>query len=310
MAEGAPPEPPAGAQRGRVLEAVGGIYRVQLDRGIEVEASLRGRLKQVSRTGDRVIPGDLVTVRDGGPTGGWTIEEVETRSSQLVRSTPAGGKPKVVAANVDRSFVVLSAIEPAFDSNVADRFLVLSEACGIPPTIVLNKMDLASVGIAEGAEAVYGEIGYVVLPTSARTGEGLDRLQPLLESGVSTLVGPSGVGKSSIMNALYPELELRTGVVTGRGGRGRHTTVGVRLLPLTAGSWVADTPGFSDVTLWEVDSSELSNAFPEFREPSECCRFRGCTHTHEPECAVLEAVEDGRIRSERYESYRGLLLKS
>ena len=142
---------------------------------------------------------------------------------------------------------------------------------------------------------------------SARTGEGLERLRPLFSAGVSALIGPSGVGKSSIMNALYPGLDLRTARVTRRGSRGRHTTVGACLLPLMEGGWVADTPGFSEVNLWEVGSDELSNAFPEFREPSELCRFRGCTHSHEPDCAVIEAVEAGKIRDERYRSYRSLL---
>ncbi len=295
---------------GRILEFSGGVYRIQLGPGREVEASLRGRLKHASAIPAAVV-GDLVGISRDDQTEDWTIEEVVERRNQLMRAAPGGRGPKLVVTNVDRVLVVVSAAEPTFDPHTADRFLVLAETCGIRPVLVLNKMDLSGAAkVAKDVIGTYEAIGYEVLTASARTGEGLEALRDLLEEGVSTLIGPSGVGKSSIMNALFPRLKLRTREVSARGGRGRHTTVGSRLISVSDEGWVADTPGFSDVSLWGVVSTDLSAAFPEFRGPAERCRFRGCTHTHEPECGVLVALEAGQVKRERYESYRSLLAQA
>ncbi len=300
--------PPRRSSEGRVLETAGGVYRVQLENGRDVEAHLRGRLKMISRTGDRVVAGEKVVVRREGEGGAWTIEDVRDRENELVRAGPGGRRPKVAAANVDRLFVVLSAVDPPLTPQAVDRFLVLGESCGIPPTLVINKLDLSRAPpVAAEVASTYTKVGYDVLAVSARTGAGLEAVRTRMGDGVSVLAGPSGVGKSTILNALFPGLELRTAAVSRRRGRGRHTTVSARLLPITPNSWVADTPGFSDVTLWGVDATLLSDAFPEFREASARCRFRGCTHSHEPECAVKAEVGDGRIGRGRYASYLALL---
>lgn len=294
---------------GLVLETVGGTYRVRLQDEGEIEASLRGRVKHVGHSGrGGVVAGDRVLVSATDSSNDWVIEDVCPRFSELVRAGPGGRRPKVVAANLDRALTVFSASKPPFDLAAADRFLILAESCGIPPVIVLNKMDLSGgSAVEERVVGSYVPLGYRVLPTSARTGEGLDELGPLFETGISALIGPSGVGKSSILNALFPALKLRTGEVARRRGRGRHTTVGSRLIPVTPAGCVADTPGFSDVSLWGVDPPRLGDSFPEFRELSRECRFAACTHTHEPDCAVRTAVEDGRIPEHRYRTYKALL---
>lgn len=290
---------------GTVLETAGGRYRVRFEDGTEGEAVLRGRVRRESRTGDRVVTGDHVLV--SGIMGPETqaIEEVLPRENELVRAGPGGRGARVVASNLDRCLVVLSGEDPPLEAEVADRFLALAESCGISPALVLNKVDLP--GARERATALaplYRAIGYEVILTSASADEGLSALRTLLSSGVSAIIGPSGVGKSSLLNALDPGFELRTQEVGAKGGRGRHTTVSARLLPLASGGWVADTPGFSDVRLWDVPSESLSAAFPEIAAAAPECRFRGCSHLHEPGCAVVERVEGGDIAPSRYASYR------
>jgi len=296
-----------GSVTGLVLEAVGGVYRLRLEDGSEADASLRGRLKREERTGSRVVAGDRVIASPVGGDTAFTIEQVLPRSSELVRAGPGGRGARVAAANLDQCLVVLSAVDPPFDSEVADRFLVLAESCGIPPHLVINKVELAGAReVAEEARRIYGEIGYDVLLTSVMTREGLDRLAEVTGGLVSVLIGPSGAGKSSLLNSLDSGLMLRTGAVGARSGRGRHTTVSARMLELPHGGWVADTPGFSDVRLWGVAPSSLGPAFPEFAEPAETCRFRGCSHIHEPDCGVKEALEARRIVPSRYASYAAM----
>ena len=300
-----------GHHPGLVRTAVGGTYEVELYPGGSsaevVNASLRGRLKQESRTGDAVVVGDRVHVLRHDD-GSHTIEAVEDRRTELARRAPGRqGKhrAKVVVANVDQLVAVFAVTHPEPRLRMLDRFLVLAEANGLEAAIIANKIDLD----AEAARpfAHYAEIGYPVVLASAETGEGMDEVGDLLHDRISVLTGPSGVGKSSLLNALEPGFSLRVGDVSDAVRKGRHTTVSSVLLPLAAGGYVADTPGLRELGLWGVDEQQLDACFPELRPYLGDCRFRSCTHTHEPGCAVIEAVEDGRVDRDRYESYVALV---
>lgn len=319
-------------ERGRVHGSEGGVYRILLESGREVEASLRGRLKREARTGDKVVIGDEVTVRLDSEDS-ITIESVDPRRTQVVRRGPGGRRPKVVAANLHRLVVVGAVARPEVSQALLDRLLVVGESNGLEVILVLNKVDLVlgpdggvDSGVGEkptgtkGAGPVtppqstqmerlaqlYRGLGYEVLETSATTGQGLSRLEAILCSGISALVGPSGVGKSSLLNAVQPGLDLRIGDLSEKRGKGRHTTVSGRLISLGCGGLVADTPGFSEVGLWGVEPRDLEECFPEFAPHRDGCRFRGCTHLHEPGCQVREAISAEGLDPVRFESYRAL----
>ncbi|MEM7414233.1 MAG: ribosome small subunit-dependent GTPase A [Gemmatimonadota bacterium] len=290
--------------RGVVHETRGGNYSIVLDDGRRVEASLRGRLKRQERTGQRVVIGDRVRVEQGETA--WTIEEVAERDTELVRRG-RGRAPKILAANLDRVFVIVALRDPKASPQLIDRLLVLVEASGMHPMLVLNKVDLdETAALADSYVELYERVGYAVLITSAESGAGLPELHDQMCSGSSAFIGPSGVGKSSLLNAIDPALGLRTGELSRKTGTGRHTTVGSRMLPLACGGLVADTPGFGDVGLWAVQPEDVGFGFPEIADREPECRFRGCAHLAEPDCAVRTAVEDGEIAESRYESYRVL----
>jgi ribosome biogenesis GTPase len=291
---------------GLVLLARGGIYQVELPDGSVVEATLRGRLKLEGRTGDSVVAGDRVGVR-AAQDPAYTIEDVLPRTTELARADPRrrGRRAKVIVANVDRIVVVFAYESPVPKPRLVDRFLVLAEANHLSAVLVANKVDLA-----EGPDPFepYERIGYPVLRTSVESGAGLAELRAALRDSTSVLTGPSGVGKSSLLNALWPGLNLRVGEVSEALNKGRHTTVAARLIPLSEGAYVADTPGLRELGIWGVDPAQLDAAFVEFQPHMESCRFgSSCSHTHEPDCAVVGALERGEIAAARYESYKLLL---
>lgn len=304
--------------KGRVHEVAGGLYRVVLESGDTVAARLRGRLKKGPRQEERAVIGDEVEV---GPTpeGTWVVEGVYPRRSQLVRRGVGGRLPRVVAANVNRLVAVVSLACPQLRRGLVDRLLVVGEANQLPSVLVVNKMDLIDKGVVvgwkrrgdvEGLVELYRRIGYPTIATSTVTGEGLSLLRDALRGGISALLGPSGVGKSSLLNALCPGLNLRVGESSPRTGRGRHTTVGARLLEIPWGGLVADTPGLSDVGAWGVSIHELDQCFPEFHSLRTRCRFRACSHLREPGCAVQQGVAMGVVDPLRFESYKDLRLEA
>ncbi|PLS16634.1 ribosome small subunit-dependent GTPase A [Bacillus sp. M6-12] len=276
---------------GKIIKALSGFYYV-LDGEKIVQCRGRGVFRK-----NKVTPlvGDSVEYQAENITDGY-IMEVNDRKNELVR-------PPI--ANVDQAILVFSAVEPDFSTALLDRFLVLIEDNEIEPIIVISKMDLApSSSINELDQYItdYEAMGYTVIATSSVTSDGTERLLPLLENKISVFAGQSGVGKSSLLNAINPELELKTNDISTHLGRGKHTTRHVELIHVGTGL-VADTPGFSSLEFLEIEAERLSYCFPEIHKTGESCKFRGCLHDKEPKCAVKAAVDEGAIPDYRYSHY-------
>jgi ribosome biogenesis GTPase len=273
-----------------------------------VQCPIRGKLFKA----DPPAVGDWVVVDDA--QGVPVIASVLPRKSVLARREP-GPIPRqhVLIANIDLVMVVFAATNPEPHTAMLDRFLVVAEDDDLAVQIVVNKIDL--VGMSKRSERgqqirplfePYEKAGYTVHYTSVVTGEGLEELRDALSGKESVFVGPSGVGKSSLLNALYPGLDLKVGQVSAAYGKGRHTTVGGQLIHLPDGATVADTAGLRELGLWLIPPAELPHCFPEFRPHMDRCRFNDCAHLAEPDCAVRQALERGEISSARYESYAKL----
>ncbi|HYD52620.1 MAG TPA: ribosome small subunit-dependent GTPase A, partial [Gemmatimonadaceae bacterium] len=237
----------------------------------------------------------------------WAIGEIAPRRSRLARRAPGGGwGERIVAANVDQVVVVFAAARPEPHPRMLDRFLVIAEANELAARIVINKVELVGEAAARARFADYERAGYPVHLTSVARDVGLATLHDALAGRSSVLTGPSGVGKSSLLNALYPGLDLRVGEISESVNKGRHTTVGAYAHPLPDGGYVIDTPGLREVGMWALPAEHVDRLFPELRPWLEQCRFADCSHVMEPDCAVRAAVSRGEVSQARYASYTKL----
>jgi ribosome biogenesis GTPase len=286
---------------GLVIKAQSGFFTVQTQVG-PVVAQLRGRLTKERLETDVIALGDRVKV-EILPDEGAIIEEVEERIRVLSRQAPGREIEQVLVANLDQAIIIFSCAEPDPNFRLLDRFLVMTEREEIPTRIVANKIDLVRTRSARNEFGEYEKLGYPVHYASAITGKGVSKLRNALKGKLSVFAGPSGVGKSTLLNAIQPGLGLATQEVSEATGKGVHTTVFPELLPLEGGGYVADTPGLKALALWDIEPEELDAYFVEIAPLVAECEFSDCTHVHEPGCAVIEAVEKGKISPERYDSY-------
>lgn len=287
--------------KGTIVKALSGYYYVRAKDDLPNSETVQCRARGVfKKKGLSPLVGDnvLYSLTENGE---GTVEELLPRSSELIR-------PPV--ANIDLAILVFSVTEPALNLQLLDKFLVHIEHAGIPAVLCLSKQDLENDGLeteeAQAAAAsvnrIYRALGYEVYGTSSRLGEGIEPLQERLKGHLAVFAGQSGVGKSSLLNAIVPGLQLETNEISNRLGRGKHTTRHVELIEI-GGGLVADTPGFSQLDFTELGIEDLGYCFVEMRELAPNCKFRGCTHVHEPGCAVLEAIAKGEIEQSRHDHY-------
>ena len=290
---------------GTVVKAYGKWYEVALDGDERILlSSPKGLLKRERRGTDLIAVGDRVTVTDVGDNEG-RIESIEPRTSVLARlARKTRDTEQVLVANPDQALFIFSSREPIPHPRMLDRFLVLAESRELPARVALNKADL----VREGDPEIFTELRsiYPVHDVSVHTGEGLDELRTHLTGKITVVAGPSGVGKSSLVNALIPGRAQATALVSDATGKGRHTTTAAQLFRMDADSFIADTPGIRSLVLQGVEMADLPHYYPEFRPFLGSCRFNNCTHVMEPGCAIQAAVEGGAISRTRFESYCSL----
>ncbi len=292
-----------GLRRGRVTSFIGLHILVRDDADQkEFTCSVRGVLKSMARDARNVVvTGDRVLFRQEGDDDQAVIERVEPRHGLLSRGSH--GREHILVANIDQVLIVGTAADPEFKPQLIDRFLVSAERLNIEPIICINKIDLVDPATLLHHVRTYGRIGYNVVLTCARDGRGIDQLRHLLKNRQTAVSGQSGVGKSTLLNCVDNELGLQTADVSDWTRKGTHTTRRARLVPLSFGGWVCDTPGIRQFELWDISLEEVDGYFIEFRPFIASCRFPDCTHIHEAGCGVKEAVSQKLISEARYNSY-------
>jgi len=291
------------SEPGLVIKAQSGFYQVKTGKGV-ITCSLRGKLKRGERLGDLVAIGDRVHLSYINSTEG-VIESIEPRQRAFSRldPRPQGAYEQVLLANPDQLLAIFACTKPEPHLRMLDRFLVMAEQQSIPSIIIANKSDLVTRAEAKAIFGLYQPIGYHVIYTSTKTGEGVAEVRALLNNKISALTGPSGVGKSSLASCIQTNLQLRSSAISLATGKGRHTTEVRELHPLEGGGFMADMPGLRALALWDIQPEELDGYFPEMRDLINTCHYNDCTHRTEPGCSIRLAVQEGAIHPERYRSY-------
>ena len=279
--------------QGKIIRGIAGFYYVHVPENGVLECKAKGIFRKNKL---KPLVGDFVKVSviDEENKKG-NIEDVLERKNELIR--PA-------VANIDQALVIFAIKKPEPNLNLLDRFLIMMEQKEIPCVLVFNKSDLATEEEKQDLSKVYENSGCKVLFVSAKQNQGIDEVREILSHKTSTVAGPSGVGKSSLINMLQSNVNMETGSISEKIERGKHTTRHTEFIPIGEDTFIMDTPGFSSLAVFDMEKEELEQYYPEFDEYRDSCRFNGCSHTHEPGCSVKEAIEEGRISKERYENYQ------
>ena len=297
--------------KGLVVKNTGSWYTVLTDDGQLLDCKIKGRFRlQGIRSTNPVAVGDKVVVADGG-AGGFYITEIEDRRNYIIRKSQNLSKQShILAANVDQALLIVTVSHPETSTTFIDRFLASAEAYRVPVVLVFNKTDLLTpdeLHLQQMIVTLYETIGYECRQISAATGSGVEELRPLLEGKITLLSGNSGVGKSTLINRLVPGVNLRTAEISDAWEKGMHTTTFSEMIPIETKGFLIDTPGVKGFGTFDMEREELTSYFREIYHYSQGCRFSNCTHTHEPGCAVLKALDDHLIAVSRYQSYLSML---
>jgi ribosome biogenesis GTPase / thiamine phosphate phosphatase len=295
--------------KGRVVLSTGSWYSVIAENGSMIKCRLAGkmRLSELKQT-NPVSVGDIVYYTENSD-GTGTISDVEDRTNKITRLATHGRRgEQILVSNVDYGIVVQSFKQPAYKTGFIDRFIVTCEAYEVEPVVLMNKMDLCeSDAETDKLRELYEGLGYKFYTSAIDDEASIIRLRDLMKNRTSVFIGPSGVGKTSLLNRIEPGIEKPIGSISTFSNKGKHTTTFAELIPLGFGGYLVDTPGIREFGLVNIEPAELSLYYPEMLEHRERCRYYNCTHVHEPGCAVIEAVENGLIAPSRYASYRQIV---
>ncbi len=294
--------------RALVTKSTGSWYQVVNERGEAIDCRIKGkfRIKDI-RTTNPIAVGDIVEIEMEPEQNTGVIIKLIPRKNYIIRkSINLSKQSQIIAANLDQAFLIVTLASPRTSLGFIDRFLVTAEAYDIPAGLIFNKLDLFSeegMEVLADYESIYKRVGYPCYEVSAVEGTNLDQIEDLLKDKVTLFSGHSGVGKSTLINALIPDLHLKTGAVSDWSDKGQHTTTFAEMHSLPKGGYLIDTPGIRELGVFDIEPQVLGHFFPEIRERLNQCRFHNCRHINEPGCSVIEAVENGEIDVSRYESY-------